>query len=350
MILTMGEQGIEEISMSEHIRKRPAMYIGGLNIAGFNYMLETFFEELLKDCYKDPIFEIEIYPFNRFELKLININPTKLFSRIKHLNSKDSLGLAVLITLNSNISISTAESTSLILHGKNGNNKIVVPASVPEKINFIIDYSLDTETFKEFSLSYEQINIFLRQFAFLNPALKIISIDRMTDELQRNIFCYPTGIFKQLDLIVSKQLYGKPMLRLDIEKKTDKFFYQIGICYAYLYADNSFVKSYAGNIETYLGGSLPDGIIAGLIQAIKYTARKKKFAITISKKLVLEDLNLIAAVKGEDLVFYGSTKRQLGMPKLRNEVKKIVFEEMTAYFESNPIVKENVLAKFGKWN
>ncbi len=345
----MIEEGIEEIKMSEHIRKRPGMYVGPLNVAGFNHMLELFFEELLKDCYKDPIFEIEFLPLNRFELKVINIDTAKLFFRIEHLNSKDSLGLAVFITLNSNISISTDLPISVILHGKNGNNKITKPATVPEKSNIIIDYTLDTETFTEFSFSYEQTNIFLRQFAFLNPSLKIISIDRITEELQRNIFCYPTGIFKQLDFIVSKQLYGKPLLRVDIEKQTDKFFYQIGICYAYLYTDNAVVKSYAGNIETYLGGSLPDGIIAGLIKALKYTAQKENFEVAISKKLVLEDLNLIAAIKGEDLIFYGSTKRKLRMPKLRNEVKEIVFEEMIAYFESNPKIKENMVDKFRKW-
>ncbi|MGF2412173.1 MAG: hypothetical protein ACQUYJ_07585, partial [Ferruginibacter sp.] len=131
----MEEQRIEEISLNEHIRKRPAMYIGGLNIAGFNYMLEKFFEELLKDCYKDPIFEIEFYPYNRFELKVINIDTTKFFSRIDQLNSQSSLGLAVFITLNSNISISTDHPTSIILYGKNGNNKIIIPASVPEKSN-----------------------------------------------------------------------------------------------------------------------------------------------------------------------------------------------------------------------
>ncbi|MGG9960756.1 hypothetical protein [Ferruginibacter sp. SUN106] len=348
--MSIKEQGIEEISLSEHIRKRPAMFIGGLNIAGFNYMLETFFEELLKDCNKGPVFEIDFYPLSRFKLKVINVDTTKLFFRIEHLNSKGSLGLAVFVTLNSNISISTDLSTSLILQGKNGNNKITIPASVPDKSNIIIDYTLDTETFKEISFSYEQINIFLRQFAFLNPALKIISIDRMTEELQRNVFCYPTGVLKQLDFILSKQLYEKPLLRLNIEKQTDKFFYQIGICYAYLYIEKAVIKSYAGNTETYLGGSLPDGIIAGLIQAIKHAAQKDNLEITISKKLVLEDLNLIAAVKGEDLVFYGSTKRKLGMPKLRNEVKQIVFEEMTAYFEANPTVKEKVVDKFRKWD
>jgi DNA gyrase/topoisomerase IV subunit B len=349
----MEHQESQQLAWREHIRKRPAMYMGLKNVSGFTQVLEYFFEELLNDTFTNPTFEIEFISTTRLNIKLTNINTTKFILRFNelHLENKiqGGLGLAVLLALNSTILITINDSpTATLLQGKKDTNEIISSIETTEEKSIIIDYTIDNEIFKDITLDYEIINDFLKQFAFLNPSLKIISIDKTTNELQRNIFFYPTGIFKQLDIHLSKQLYGVPRLKHYIEKDTGIYSYKIGLCYGNLWPEKTLIKSFAGNTETHMGGSLLDGVLAGLIKIIKYLAKKENTKITISKKLVIDGLNLIASVKGENLAFAGSTKIKLGMPKLRSEVKKIVFKEMIAYFEANPTVKENVLNKFRK--
>lgn len=335
----------------ENIRKRPAMYIGDLRLTGFKQMLEYLLEEILDSCLENPIFEIVFFRENRITIQITNADNQKILLRFGDLQTTDdqisSLGLGVFITLSSDISIAVNEPPTLIvLHGQKGDFEIVVKTSEEEEKNITIGYTADKETFKDFELVYEQVNSFLQQFAFLNPNLKIISTDKTTEELQRNIFHYPTGVFKQLDYLLSQQLYGIPSLRVDIEAHSEKYSYKIGISYSNIWLDKSFIKTYAGNIETYLGGSLNDGILEGLILSIREFARKENVDIVINRKLVKEQLVVIAAVKGQDFNFEGSVKRKLGMPTLKKEVRQIVSEQMTNYFEANPKAKENILYKF----
>lgn len=351
----MEHQEPQEFTWREHIRKRPAMYMGLTNVSGFTQVLEYFFEELLNDSLSNPVFEIELISITRLNIKLTNIDAKKFLLRFNELYSKNkiqgALGLAILLALSSTILITINDSpAAILLQGKKDTNEIISSIEATGEKGIIIDYTIDNEILKDINLDYEVINNFLQQFAFLNPSLKIISTDKTTNELQRNIFYYPTGIFKQLDIHLLKQLYGVPRLKYYIEKDTGIYSYKIGLCYGNLWPEKTLIKSFAGNTETHLGGSLPDGVLAGLIQTIKYFAKKENTKINISKKLALEGLNLIAVVKGENLVFAGSTKIKLGMPKLRSEVKKIVFEEMTAYLDANPTVKEKLLDKFRKWN
>jgi DNA gyrase/topoisomerase IV subunit B len=349
----MENQEPRQLTWREHIRKRPAMYMGLMNVSGFTQILEYFFEDLLNGSYPNPTFEIEFISTTRLNIKITNIDAKKFLLRFNELHSENKiqggLGLAILLALCSTFLITINDSpTATLLQGRKDTNEIISSIEATEEKSIIIDYTIDNEILKEINLEYEVINDFLKQFAFLNSSLKIISTDKTTDELQRNIFFYPTGIFKQLDIHLSKQLHGVPLLKHYIEKDIGIYSYKIGLCYGNLWPEKTIIKSFAGNTETHMGGSLLDGVLAGLIETIKCFAKKENVAINISKKLVTDGLNLIAIVKGDNLVFAGSTKIKLGMPKVRKEIKEIVLEEMTAYLNFNPAVKEKVLDKFRK--
>ena len=350
----MHNQETQIYKWKDHIRKRPAMYIGDLRLTGFKQMLEYLFEEILDGSLESPIFEINFFRDNRITIKITNVDTKKILLRLEDLKTKDdrisSLGLGVFITLSSDISIAiNRPPTLVVLHGQKGDFETAATTSQEEEENIIIGYTADKEIFKDFKLVYELVNSFLCQFAFLNPNLKIISTDKTTEELQRNIFHYPTGVFKQLDYFVSQQPYGASCLRVDIEANIGKYSYRIGISYSNVWLDKSVIKTYAGNIETYLGGSFNDGILEGLVLSIKNIAHKENIDIQINRKLVKEQLIVIAAVKGENFNFEGSVKRKLGMPKLKKEVRQLVCEQMTNYFESNLKAKENILQKFKRW-
>ncbi len=338
----------------DFIRKRPGMFIGDLRFTGFIQMLEYLFEEILNDYLGDSTFEVVFHQENKLTIKVLNIDNQKFLSRLNELQTTDdrisSLGVGVFIALSADVLIAVNEPPiSIVLYGQNGDFEITTKTSQGNEKNIIIEYTTNKEIFKDFELDYEQVNSFLRQFAFLNPNLKIISIDKTTDELQRNVFHYPTGVFKQLDYFISRQPYGTASLRVDIDIRTEKYSYKIGISYSNIWLEKGFIKTYAGNIELYLGGSFNDGILEGLILSIRKIAKEENVDIIINQKLTKEQLVVIAAVRGEDFVFEGSIKRKLGMPKLKKEVKQLVSEHMTNYFRANPNVTEKVLNRFKRW-
>ena len=335
----------------EHIRERPGMYIGNLRLTGFKVMLESIFEELITDSLQNPIFEIKFYKNCRFEINIQNVDTHKTVSRINELitNSETlhSYGFAVLISLNETIKIFINNfPNELTLSGKNGNNEIT-QIDTKDKVNYIlIDFTLDKGIFKEFEIVYDQLYNFIRQFAYLNPNLKIISIDKSGEDEQKNVFHYKKGIFSQLDYLISQQDYSSTKSRLDIDTKIGEFIVKIGISYSSVWFEKSIIKTYANNTETYLGGSFKDGIINGLILAIKTLAEKDNIKISITKNSVIDQLILVAAIRGNDLVFSGSVRRKLGMPTLQKKIKTLVFDEMTKYFIEKPQIAEKIIAQF----
>jgi DNA gyrase/topoisomerase IV subunit B len=335
----------------EHIRKRPGMYIGDLRLTGFKLMVEYIFEELVEDGLLNPNFEIKFYKNCRIEITINKVNVQKTISRINdlHLNSEklNSFGFAVLISLSEKIKIIANDSLNeFTLYGKNGDYEISQTKTTNKKNEILIDFTLDRGIFKDFEIVYDQLNIFLRQFAYLNPTLKIISIDKSSEDEQKNVYCYQKGIFSQLDYLILKQDYYNTIARIDIDTKVDDFLVKIGICYSSIRFQKSIIKTFANNIETYLGGSFNNGIINGLILAIKQHAEKENIKISITKNSVIDQLILVAAVRGNDLVFSGSVKRKLGMPSFQKKIKELVFNEMTKYFLDKPQIAGHILAKF----
>jgi DNA gyrase subunit B len=335
----------------EHIRKRPGMYIGDLRLTGFKVMLGYFFEELVADSLQDPIFEIKFHKNSKIEINIKNVDTQKTISRINelHTNSQTigSFGFAVLISLTEKIEIIVNDfPNKLSLNGKKG-DYVISQILTKDKNNTIsIDFILDKDIFKDLEIIYEYLNSFLKQFSYLNPNLKIVSIDKSKSEEQKNIFHHKRGILNQLDYLISQQPYAQPSKNIEIDTIIDDYVIKIGLNYSSIWLEKSIIKTFANNVETFLGGSLNDGIISGVIIAIKKLAEKENIKISISKNNVVDQLILVAAVRGNNLEFSGSTKSKLGMPSLQKKIKNLVFGVLTKYFFDEPQEAQKIIAKF----
>lgn len=324
------------------------MFIRDLRISGLTQMLKCLFEELLQDCLATPVFTFELYQNNRFTVSISNVDTQKVSLRLSDLETNDNfefnLGIRTIIILSSDFSISVASPTTMeSWFGQRGNyEKAPATAGAEEAVS--VSCTLDPEIFKSFTLIYEHINDFLKQFAYLNSSLNIISIDKSGEELQRNVFYYPSGIFKQLDDAISRLQCAHPWLKLNISSEIGNFSYNIGICYLNWQTQNACIKTYAGNTEMLYGGSLIDGILDGIIASIKALAYKENVDITITKKIVANRLMIMAQVRGKDIEYVGSTKSRIGMPKMRKEVKKLVSDHLTTYFHVNPEITQRLLS------
>lgn len=338
----------------EHIRKRPGMYIGDMRMTGFNQMLEFFLAYVLP---LDPgRFEIEItcLPDHHIRIRFSGEAAPKLRQAIAQLqvtdNPTDALDVGVLLALSAAIDIVIHHGgTSSVLKGHCGDFSVKEAVSNTREEGAWIDLHLDKEIFKDFELDYAHLNHFLRRFAILNPGLKVISIDNLTDELQRNVFCYPNGVFQLLDDHISLETHGPPMLRIDIDACVGGYVYKIGIAYSYFWRQAPFVRTYAGDKETYWGGSLQEGVLNGVLMAIKEIAQAENVDLQQGRRFYKKDLAVVAAVRGDHYVFAGSTKNELGMPQIRKDARQLVIEEMRQYFAANPQVKAKILEQFERW-
>lgn len=344
---------MQEYIWNEHMRKRTSMYIGMRNEGGFIEMFQFLFGDILQETNIKPVFKISYHKDYTYSIQFESINNSKILLDIKELSSFEdkisSFGLALFIALSEKISIGYDNTNAeLILTAQRGNIITTNLENLYIEKSIQIHFTLDSTIFEEFQFSYNSLCNYLKQFAYLNSTLKIIAEDYSTADFQRNVYYFPKGIFEEIDNSIYQEDYIKPFMKLEIEGKNVDYKYQIGIAFSTSWLFKPVFKTYANNIETYLGGSLNDAILEGLIMSIKDIAQKENELISINKNNVKKQLIAIGSVRCENVVFYGSVKRTLGMPKLKKHIKQVVVSELTLYLQNNSESKDKILNLFRK--
>lgn len=341
----------QKLTLIEHIRKRPAMYIGNLSIRGLKSMLGYFFDDILKanSCKID--INIEFKNSNQIALSIESIDTNVFIETIERLDEENklvTLGLPVIIALSEQLNLKIISNSSLlILTSKKGNYEYF-KKPITNKTNRIeIEFNIDQTIFNETEIIYEVFNQFLRKYVFINTSFRIISSDSRTDVSQTIFFDYPKGLSQQLDFKIGEQLYGQSFFRLDLSTKIDNYEYQICVSYQDIWLSQTIIQTYANYDELIYGGSLEQGVLDGLFMAIKQTADKKQ--ITIDRQNLKSQLILLAVIKGDNFGFEGSTKTKIYMPKVRKCVKKFVAEQVIKYLADNTDIELKILNKFTKY-
>lgn len=340
----------QKLTIIDHIRKRPGMYVGDLSIGGLKSMLGYFFDDILKINTNQTEINIDFETNDFIALKVCNIKTSLFIKTLENLKTDNnfvSVGLPVIIALSEQTEIKISNNGSIFsLSSKNGNYEYQ-KTPFYENVDYIeVKYKTDKTIFKATELNYEVFNQFLRKYAYINTTCRIVSHDSRMQILQTNLFDYPNGLSHLIDFKIGEQLYGQSFFRLDLSAKIDEYDCQVCISYQDIWLGQTQIMTYANYDELIYGGSLESGVIDGLFLAIKQLADKKK--IVIDRRKIKKQLILLAAIKGENLNFYGSTKTKLNMPKVRKNIKVFVAEKTLKYLKENKSIEEEILNKLVK--
>jgi len=336
----------------ESIRKRPGMFIGNLRLTGFLIMLEYLMDEIIEDTDHKANIQFE-FEGNKIKILVSEIEPAQLYTTIKTLNEKektDKLGFRVLTTLSENIKVEVCHGNSVILlQGGKGDFTITESGGGYDENNMKIEFEPDPEIFQDLTLNYEHINSFLRKFAYLNTAVKIISIDN-GNEYQRNVFNYPLGVKHELDRILSRKSFSQAEMRLDLNTAIGDYRYQISFCHLTSWPEFVETRSYSNNYETIGGGSHVAGVLAGIKKALVEYWGARKENVEVNNKKILKNFLLVVAVRGDDFNYAGSTKSILDTPQIKSDLKKYIHQQVMLFLESNETESNRMLHSFKVWD
>lgn len=325
------------------------MFIGRPDFEGFKTLLSFLFDEILADIDSKGVLQFELGEADEIAIKITAGQVGKTQLRLKNLDAADNgspLALGVLVGVCEGLRIEAASGHEVtILSAKNGAFNLSTQASALKTEGLRFVFRLDVEIFRQITLNYGHLNDELRRYAYLNPELKIVSICRK-GLYQRNVFSFKNGVADQLDEIIASRPYPHPTSRLDLKSTIDGYTYQVSFCHLSMYFSKSYIRSFANNQEAYLGGSLVDGILLGMMDAIKRRAALQNIGVRITRSKLTEGLVLIAAVKGPEMVFRGSTKWRLYMPKIKKDIRLYIDKQLTAFIEANPLEGDSLIHAF----
>jgi DNA gyrase subunit B len=208
----------------------------------------------------------------------------------------------------------------------------------------------DASIFDVLEYNYDTLANRMRELAFLNKGIKIQLTDRREvkedGSFKGELFESSEGLSEFVRFI--DQSRPNIIQKVIHMERTDG---PIPVEVAMVYNDsfNENIYSYVNNINTHEGGTHLQGFRRGLTSTLKNFAEKSglldKLKIEISGDDFREGLTAIVSVKVQEPQFEGQTKTKLGNKEAVAPVSQVVSEMLEAYLEEHPNDAKAIVGK-----
>jgi DNA gyrase subunit B len=208
-------------------------------------------------------------------------------------------------------------------------------------VRFWPDPEIFTET-TEFE--FEVLSQRLRELAFLNPGLRIDILDQRAERSET--FQYEGGLVSFVEYLdAGRSPLHNPPIRIVGSK--DQI--QVDCALQWTSAYNETLHSFVNNINTIDGGTHVTGLKAALTRVVNLcaqaAAKKNDKGITLSGEDVREGLTVVLSVRIPEPQFEGQTKGKLGNSEVKGLVENVLNEQLAAFLEENPGIRETIVRK-----
>jgi DNA gyrase subunit B len=373
--MTYTAQSIEVLEGLEPVRKRPAMYIGGVDTRGYHHLLWEIFDNAVDEAINGHAKRIEViidkdkkgaaviddgrgipvdmHPkFKRPALELIlctlhaggkfDGDSYKVSGGLHGVGSSVVNALAVELTAtvrrdgkeHRQSFARGAPTSKLKSHGETRAHGTTIhfrpdPKIFGEKAHF----DLDTVRERVEAKSY------------LHKGLRIILVDEATGKKEE--FLHPEGINDYLVKLV--KISGKPAIHANmfaLERETDAVRMECSLQWTESTDEN--VRSYANGIPTPSGGTHEIGFKQGLGKAIRSYMQTKNIApkgVTVAAEDIREGVVGIISVYVREPQFQGQTKDRLNNPEVTNVVEGALRVALEQWLLDNASAADAIVAR-----
>jgi len=368
---TYNEDNIKILEGLEAVRKRPAMYIGNVDIEGLHHLVYEIVDNSIDEAMAGFCDDIGITIHTDGSVSVIDngrgipvgihktenvpaveVVMTKLHAGGKFDNNSykvsgglHGVGVSVVNALSEILEVEIYSEGKIYYQSYEKGKKTCELSVIGKtkkrgtKIHFVPDLSI----LKNNNFSFEILCRRLRELAFLNKKLKITIEDERSDQKQE--FFYKGGIASFVEYLNRRHTgLHKPIL---IEGNKNGVQIDVAVQYNDTFKEKIF--SFANNINTTEGGSHLAGFKTAMTRSInQYTSNgslPKNLKMKIVGDDVREGLSAIVCVKLMAPQFEGQTKTKLGNSEVKGFVDSLITERLSIYFEENPSVAKKIVAK-----
>jgi len=221
----------------------------------------------------------------------------------------------------------------------------LVVSEKTEKRGTRIRFKPDPTIFEQTQdLSFDILSRRLRELAFLNPGVAIHVGDERSDKTHD--FRYEGGIVSFVEFLsTNKQsIHDEPVY---LRAERDGVEVELAFQWNTSYQEN--ILSFTNNINTIEGGTHVSGFKAALTRTINAFANNNNLLkakdSSISGDDTREGLTAVISVKHPDPQFEGQTKTKLGNSEVKGLVESILNAELGAWLQENPKNAKQIVLK-----
>ncbi len=347
---------IQKLEWNEHIRLRPGMYLGRVNIKGFVELLKGLYSNVLNDLKSNSI-SFEITKPNSGVLSVTNIqssvvdnwskwdpnshrtNPFIL--EFQTLNALSEIFKIQLFDKDYNCIYEQEYSKGVFIKGNQGKNEIRCSKM---EINFTLDKEIWSNQFdwNENFISHE-----ISEFAYLHKNAKFKFLYRVEDETCNITYNFKNGLSDRLEIEKLRGLGGS-YFETTIDEQIEDFRIEIAFAFRDYTVDEPFLKSFVNDYYTQENGSHVDGLLKGLTYGVMKYFQKHNLTevFKISEKGMKENLLAAINIRMEAPVFSGCVKNKLSNSEIIEPIANYVSDLLFKKIEENEESTKKLIQKF----
>ncbi len=363
---------LEHLSDQEHVRKRPAMYIGDTTSRGLHHLVSEVVDNSIDEAMAGFASKILVQINSDGSVTVEDDGRGIPVDFHPDLQKSTLEGVMTVLKFGGKFS-KGAYQTSGGLHGVGvtvvnflsewcevdvGRDGIIyhqeyergIPTTGVDKVGKTekrgtrTTFMPDEEIFPDRKFDYNILFRRLQDLAFLNKGVKIIFRDTRSNE--ENVFQYEKGL---VDFVENMNRATEPVHKeiIHIEGHAEGVSVDVAIQYSVEYTEN--LRSYVNNIYTIEGGTHLSGFRAALTRTLNNYGKnnnlfKEKVPVPTGEDF-REGLTSVISVRVPNPRFEGQTKTKLGNSEVEGIVNSIVGEQLAKFLEENPKTAQTIVKK-----
>ena len=368
-------EDIQVLDGLEAVRKRPAMYIGDVNVRGLHHLVYEVVDNAVDEALAGHCDRIQVYILEDGSVEVsdngrgipIGIHPEQQRSALEvvmtvlHAGGKfddktykvsgglHGVGLSCVNALSSRLEARVYREGYLWEQVyecgvPQCDLTQVRPMEEGETTGTKIKFWPDATIFSDCHFRFSTISKRLRELAYLNAGVRIELEDLREDSQEREEYCFRGGLREFVEYLdASRTPIHDQIISFGDDEKT----VEVAMRYNSGYSTNVF--SFVNNIHTHEGGTHISGFRQALTRTLRSKAEQNNLFKNFKGELTGDDfregLTAVLSVKVGDPQFEGQTKTKLGNSEVQGQVHSIVAERLGHWLEDNPKQLKTIVDK-----
>jgi DNA gyrase subunit B len=367
-----GAEAIDVVEGLDHVRARPAMYIGDIGERGLHHLIWELVDNAVDEAmagYAKNIsviihedgsatveddgrgIPVDIHPKTgkpAVEMVFTVLGAGGKFSKkaYQYSGGLHGVGASVVNALSKWLVVEVYRDGK-VYRQEYQRGKPITPLKVvgeTHKTGTKVTFMPDDEIFETTKFKYDTIAKRCRELAFLNSGVRFFTADERTDIEEE--FLYHEGI---KDFVRVLNQAKDPLFEEIIYVKGEKDRVIVEVAFQYTKSYNEVIESFVNNIKTVEGGTHVAGFRGALTKAMNKTLSSMRLPKELKGGVKGEDLRegltAVISVKVPEPQFEGQTKSKLGNQEVRKIVETIVSEALLEYFDKNKDIALKIAEK-----
>jgi DNA gyrase subunit B len=369
---------IQSLEGMEHVRMRPAMYIGDIGTRGLHHLVYEVVDNSIDEALAGYCSDIKVYINENNSITVedngrgipVDMHKKEGVSALQVVMTKigaggkfdkgsykvsgglHGVGVSCVNALSTHLKAEVFREGKVYVQEYSIGKPLypVKQVGTTELQGTHVTFQPDASIFDTTEYNFETLASRLRELSFLNKGIRLSLGDRrVVDEngnIKEEVFYSKDGLEEFVRYIDENR---QPIISKIIHMERTDGDIPVEVAMTYNDSFNENIHSYVNNINTHEGGTHLQGFRRGLTATLKNYAEKsgllEKMKIEINGDDFREGLTAVVSVKVQEPQFEGQTKTKLGNKEAVAPVSQVVSEMLEAYLEEHPNEAKQIVNK-----